>query len=150
MKKTTSLIMVLVLILSMLWGCGQADGTVVTVDSSGKGKTTLHFFANKWEENNVRVMEELITEFMKENKDIKERKNGGWFVDGQCPIYDFLEYFEIDDETVSNNYNTISGLILEILQHIPLEGESIKWKNLNIEIIDMDGARIDKIIVKKI
>ena len=86
----------------------------------------------------------------KENKDIKERKNGGWFVDGQCPIYDFLEYFEIDDETVSNNYNTISGLILEILQHIPLEGESIKWKNLNIEIIDMDGARIDKIIVKKI
>ena len=36
--------MVLVLILSMLWGCGQADGTVVTVDSSGKGKTTLHFF----------------------------------------------------------------------------------------------------------
>ena len=49
MKKTTSLIMVLVLILSMLWGCGQADGTVVTVDSSGKGKTTLHFFANKWE-----------------------------------------------------------------------------------------------------
>lgn len=71
MKKTTSLIMVLVLILSMLWGCGQADGTVVTVDSSGKGKTTLHFFANKWEENNVRVMEELITEFMKENKDIK-------------------------------------------------------------------------------
>lgn len=86
----------------------------------------------------------------KENKDIKERKNGSWFVDGQCPIYDFLEYFEIDDETVSNNYNTISGLILEILQHIPLEGESIKWKNLNIEIVDMDGARIDKIIVKKI
>ena len=85
-----------------------------------------------------------------ESKEIKERKNGGWFVDGQCPIYDFLEYFEIDDETVSNNYNTISGLILEILQHIPLEGESIKWKNLNIEIIDMDGARIDKIIVKKI
>ena len=86
----------------------------------------------------------------KENEDIRERKNGGWFVDGQCPIYDFLEYFEIKDETVSNNYNTISGLILEILQHVPLEGESIEWKNLNIEIVDMDGARIDKIIVKKI
>lgn len=71
MKKTTSMILVLVLTLSMLWGCGQADGTVVTVDSGGKGKTTLNFFANKWEENNVRVMEKLITEFMKENKDIK-------------------------------------------------------------------------------
>ena len=86
----------------------------------------------------------------KENENIKERKNGGWFVDGQCPIYDFLEYFDIEDETVSNNYNTISGLILEILQHVPLEGESIKWKNLNIEIVDMNGARIDKIIAKKI
>lgn len=85
----------------------------------------------------------------KENENIRERKNGGWFVDGQCPIYDFLEYFDIENETVSNNYNTISGLILEILQHVPLEGESIKWKNLNIEIVDMDGARIDKIIVKK-
>lgn len=85
----------------------------------------------------------------KENENIRERKKGGWFVDGQCPIYDFLEYFDIKDEIASNNYNTISGLILEILQHVPLEGESIKWKNLNIEIVDMDGARIDKIIVNK-
>ena len=86
----------------------------------------------------------------KESKDIKKRKNGGWFVDGQCPIYDFLEYFEIEDENASNTYNTISGLILELLQHVPSEGESIEWKNLNIEIVDMDGARIDKVIVNKI
>ena len=86
----------------------------------------------------------------RESKDIKKRKNGGWFVDGQCPIYDFLEYFEIEDENASNTYNTISGLILELLQHVPSEGESIEWKNLNIEIVDMDGARIDKVIVNKI
>ena len=86
----------------------------------------------------------------KESKDIKKRKNGGWFVDGQCPIYDFLEYFEIEDENASSTYNTISGLILELLQHVPSEGESIEWKNLNIEIVDMDGARIDKVIVNKI
>ena len=86
----------------------------------------------------------------RESKDIKKRKNGGWFVDGQCPIYDFLEYFEIEDENASSTYNTISGLILELLQHVPSEGESIEWKNLNIEIVDMDGARIDKVIVNKI
>ena len=85
----------------------------------------------------------------KESKDIKKRKNGGWFVDGQCPIYDFLEYFEIEDENASNTYNTISGLILELMQHVPSEGESIEWKNLNLEIVDMDGARIDKVIVNK-
>ena len=84
------------------------------------------------------------------NMDIRKRKNGGYFVDGQCPIYDFLEYFEIEDENISNNYNTISGLILELLQHVPKEGESINWKNLSLEIVDMDGARIDKVIVEKL
>lgn len=86
----------------------------------------------------------------KKNMDIRKRKNGGYFVDGQCPIYDFLEYFEIEDENISNNYNTISGLILELLQHVPKEGESINWKNLSLEIVDMDGARIDKVIVEKL
>ena len=86
----------------------------------------------------------------KDSKDIRKRKNGGWFVDGKCPIYDFLEYFEIEDENVSNNCNTISGLILELLQHVPTEGEALEWKNLNLEIVDMDGARIDKVIVNKI
>ena len=86
----------------------------------------------------------------KDSKDIRKRKSGGWFVDGQCPIYDFLEYFEIEDENASNNYNTISGLILELLQHVPSEGESLEWKNLNLEVVDMDGARIDKVIVNKI
>ena len=85
----------------------------------------------------------------KDSKDIRKRKNGGWFVDGQCPIYDFLEYFEIEDENASNHYNTISGLILELLQHVPSEGEGLEWKGLNIEIVDMDGARIDKVIVNK-
>lgn len=85
----------------------------------------------------------------KGNENIKQRKDGGYFVDGQCPIYDFLEYFEIENDEIANNYNTISGLILELLQHIPKEGESLQWKNLNLEIVDMDGARIDKIIVQK-
>ncbi|WP_300367927.1 hemolysin family protein [Brachyspira sp.] len=86
----------------------------------------------------------------KDSKDIKKRKNGGWFVDGQCPMYDFLEYFEIEDENASNHYNTISGLILELLQHVPSEGEAVEWKGLNVEIVDMDGARIDKVIVNKL
>ena len=86
----------------------------------------------------------------KKNNDIRKRKNGGWFVDGQCPIYDFLDYFEIEDENASSNYNTISGLILELLQHVPSEGEALEWKGFNLEIVDMDGARIDKLIVNKI
>ncbi len=47
------------------------------------------------------------------------------------------------------NYNTVSGLILDKLGHIPKTGEILKWKGFIIEIVDMDGVRIDKILVKK-
>lgn len=73
-----------------------------------------------------------------------------WLVDGQYPFYDFLEYFDseefFDDE---HDYNTISGLVLQVLEHIPVEGERLKWKMFTLEIVDMDGARIDKILVTK-
>jgi putative hemolysin len=47
-------------------------------------------------------------------------------------------------------FNTLSGLILEQTQQIPTEGDKIRWNNFEFEIIDMDGARIDKILIKKI
>lgn len=84
-------------------------------------------------------------------QEIIERADGaGWLVDGQYPFYDFLEYFDaqelFDDE---HDCNTISGLVLEELEHIPNEGERFKWKMFTFEIVDMDGARIDKILVTK-
>ena len=81
---------------------------------------------------------------------IVARESGGWFVDGQCPFYDFLEFFELEKFYQDNSYNTLSGLILEILGHIPQTGERVKWESLKFEIADMDGARIDKVLVKKI
>lgn len=80
--------------------------------------------------------------------DIIKRKDGeGWLVDGQCPFYDFLSYFEKEYLYNDNNYNTLGGLILEQLEHIPQSGESIEWSGMKFEILDMDGARIDKILV---
>ena len=48
-----------------------------------------------------------------------------------------------------NSYNTLSGLILDRLKHIPVSGEKIHWQGLTLEIVDMDGARIDKVLVCK-
>lgn len=80
---------------------------------------------------------------------IIERKDGqGWLVDGQCPLYEFLAYFDCEDlnATVSN-CNTLAGLVLEYLGHIPTTGERFKWHHFRLEIMDMDGVRIDKILV---
>lgn len=79
---------------------------------------------------------------------IKRKDNDGWLVDGQCTLYDFLTYFDKEDlYKGNNNYNTLGGLILEHLEHIPQSGEVMQWGGFRFEIVDMDGARIDKVLV---
>ncbi len=83
-----------------------------------------------------------------EQPDIIKRTSGdGYLVDGQCQIYDFLSYFEREELYTQENYNTVAGLILEELEHIPEAGETVDWEGFKFEIMDMDGVRIDKILV---
>ena len=77
------------------------------------------------------------------------REDGSCLIDGQCSFYDFLDHYDMTDRYQEYNYNTLSGLILELLQHIPTEGEKIEWLCFTFEIVDMDGARIDKVLVQK-
>lgn len=86
-----------------------------------------------------------------ESPDIIARSDGySWLVDGQCPFYDFLVFTENEDITNDTDYNTISGLILSKLGHIPTAGESVVWNGFTFEVVDMDGARIDKILATKL
>jgi len=87
-----------------------------------------------------------------EEPDIVERADGkGWLVDGQCPLYDFLEHFESEDlYDPSADYTTVAGLIIEQLKHIPVEGEHLDWNTFSFEVVDMDGARVDKLLVMRV
>ncbi|MBE6306094.1 MAG: HlyC/CorC family transporter [Bacteroidales bacterium] len=81
--------------------------------------------------------------------DIVERKGGeGWLIDGQCMMYDFLSHFNLEKEMQDYEYSTIAGLIIDQLGHIPEAGECMEWNNFLFEVIDMDGPRIDKVIIK--
>ncbi|MBP1645404.1 MAG: HlyC/CorC family transporter [Bacteroidetes bacterium] len=79
-----------------------------------------------------------------------KREDGSWLVDGQYPFFDFLSYFELENKYQELDYNTLSGLILDLTGKIPKEGEKINWELFCFEIVDMDIARIDKILVTKI
>ncbi len=101
------------------------------------------------------IMEALVgtvDEDIDEEPEIVARQNNdGWLVDGQCSIYDFLRHFDLDDDVLQDyDYTTVAGLILEELGHVPEAGEKIVWEDFDFEIVDMDGPRIDKVIVKKI
>ncbi len=98
------------------------------------------------------IMEGLIGQVpeLGEEAEITQRADGSWLVDGQYNFYDFLEYFDMEDLYAEHDYNTLSGLILEILERVPKTGETLNWLTFEFEIVDMDGARIDKVLVKKV
>ena len=98
------------------------------------------------------IMEALIGQVLEvdEELEIKERSDGTWLVDGQYSFYNFLEYFDLENLYAEHDYNTLSGLILEELERVPKTGDKLIWKNFELEIIDMDKARIDKVLVRKI
>lgn len=78
---------------------------------------------------------------------IIRRDDGSCLVDGQCPVYDFLVYFNRADLYHPSNYATIAGLILENLRQLPTEGQTVEWHGFSFEIVDMDRLRIDKVLV---
>lgn len=92
-----------------------------------------------------------VSEDDEDRKDIVLRHGGdGYLVEGSCTIYDFLRHFDLEDIMQDFDYTTVAGLILDQSGHIPTIGEVVEWENFRFEVVDMDGPRIDKIIVKKI
>ncbi|HKZ65595.1 MAG TPA: hemolysin family protein [Chitinophagaceae bacterium] len=81
---------------------------------------------------------------------ITERDDGTFLVDAQIPFYDFLTHFEKAEwmNEGEQEFDTLAGFILHRLQRIPRPSEKLEWKGFSIEIVDMDGHRIDKVLVK--
>lgn len=81
--------------------------------------------------------------------EIVERKDGSFLVDAQIQFYNFLTSF---DKTIwvnegENDFDTLAGFILHELKRIPSEGDTFEWRGFRFEIVDMDGQRIDKVLV---
>jgi putative hemolysin len=99
------------------------------------------------------ILKAIVGE-MPEDKDddysIVERKDGTYLVDAQIQFYDFLTRFEKTEwmHEGEQEFDTLAGFILYELKQIPQTGETFEWRGFEFEIIDMDGHRIDKVLVK--
>jgi putative hemolysin len=84
-----------------------------------------------------------------EDYEIIKRDDGSYLIDAQIPFYDFLRFFRKADwiNEDEQEFDTLAGCILHELERIPQTGDKLKWKDFSFEIIDMDGHRIDKILV---
>lgn len=82
--------------------------------------------------------------------EVMEREDGSFLVDAQIPFYDFLTRFDKAAwmHEGEHEFDTLAGFILHELERIPHTGDEFDWKGFRFEIIDMDGHRIDKVLVK--
>lgn len=78
-----------------------------------------------------------------------KREDGSWLIDGRMPIEDFKEIFPGGRLPWENAgyYQTVAGFILMRLQRIPSAGDHFTWRGLRFEVVDMDGKRVDKVLV---
>ena len=85
-----------------------------------------------------------------EEYEIVKRSDGSYLVDAQITFYDFLSRFEKTEwmNEGEHEFDTIAGFVLHELERIPVTGETFEWRGFEFEIVDMDGQRIDKLIVK--
>lgn len=88
-----------------------------------------------------------VSEFYGNEFQFTQRADGSWLVDGQFPLSEFLRKFDLDEFAGQYPFNTISGLILHELRRVPTSGDAMQWLNFRFEIVDMDGARIDKVLL---
>jgi len=80
---------------------------------------------------------------------IDVRSEDSWLADAQYPYFEMLRYFSLSEEDNKNEYDTIAGLILDVMGHIPKVSDYIEWNGYKIEVVDMDGMRIDKLLIIK-
>jgi putative hemolysin len=80
-----------------------------------------------------------------------QRADGSWLLDGYLEISRVKELFHLQElpEEDSAGFKTLGGFILAYLGRIPNTGDVFRWEALQFEIVDMDGKRIDKVLVQR-
>ncbi|RRJ93652.1 hemolysin family protein [Flavobacterium macacae] len=99
------------------------------------------------------ILEALVgdaSDFYHEEFQLVAREDGTWLVDGHYSLHDFLTYFDLDDLINDYEVTTVSGLIMTELSYIPKQGEKLIWNLFELEVIDMDGVKIDKVMIRSL
>ncbi|MFN0096587.1 MAG: hemolysin family protein [Dehalococcoidia bacterium] len=99
------------------------------------------------------VIEEVVGELSSSDEEdrpaILERDDGSFLVDGMLPFEDFAERFALPEPEEERDFQTVGGLVFAELGRVPEASATFEYEGLKIEVLDMDGRRVDKILVTK-
>ena len=92
------------------------------------------------------IIEEIVGDFEVEPQ-ATQRQDGSWLLDGMLPIDDFKEIFNLRTMPHEEEYETLSGFMMTTLGRMPQPADHFEWSTLTFEVMDMDGNRVDKVLV---
>jgi putative hemolysin len=101
------------------------------------------------------VLEAITGEFGREGADnawAVQRDDGSWLIDGLIPapeLKDRLDLKELPEEDLGR-YNTLAGMVMLLLGRLPHTADKVEWDGWSFEVVDLDGKRIDKVLVSKL
>ena len=125
---------------------GQHEAVIIDEYGGIEGLVTLHDIM----ENIVGEMPEKDDE---EDPQIIERGENSWLADGLVQIDTFIRYFDLDEFSMlsdSKNFHTLGGFILNKIGYIPKVKDTIQLGDLELEVVDMDRARVDKVLITRV
>ena len=98
------------------------------------------------------ILTAIAGELPEEASDLEEpsavrREDGSWLMDGMLGIHEAERLLERKDMRADEDFETLAGFVLARLARIPQIGDHFEWGGLRFEIVDMDGRRIDRILV---
>jgi putative hemolysin len=101
------------------------------------------------------VLEAVTGEFKPRNQEdawAVRRDDGSWLLDGLIPIpelKDRLEWKAVPEED-KGRYHTLSGLVMWLLGRMPCTGDKTAWEGWELEVVDLDGKRVDKVLASRL
>ncbi|WP_455661943.1 hemolysin family protein [Pradoshia sp.] len=132
--------------LEILKKSGQHEAIIIDEYGGIEGFVTLHDIMEN-------IVGELPDKDDEEDPEIIERDENSWLADGLVSIDTFARYFELDDITIlgdGKDFHTLGGFIVNKIGYIPKENDKLQVGNLQLEVVDMDRARVDKVLISRI
>jgi putative hemolysin len=93
------------------------------------------------------VLEEIVGDIQSSEPQVTQRQDGSWLLDGMLDVDEFKGLFKLGTLQNEDDYETLGGFVMTSLGQIPDSGDQFEWEGLRFEVVDMDGRRVDKILV---